>query len=106
FDTLGSSSESARLADVVRRVPPGTIVAAAVKDEASNALTGEAVAALRSLGSADDIRGRYRVSHLLVGVKGAAPGTAIEQSRYARLVTTLGYPPGQLGVEVRDFTLR
>jgi hypothetical protein len=106
FDTLVSVAESRRLAEAVRQLPSGTIVAAVVKDEASGTLTEDAVAALRSLGGADDIRGRYRVSHLLIGAKGAAPGTAIEQSGYARLTATLGYAPGELGVEVRAFDLR
>jgi hypothetical protein len=106
FDTLVSPSESGRLAQAIGRLPAGTIVAATVKDEASGALTGEAVAALQSLGGREDIRGRYRVSHLLVGVKGAAPGTAIERSGYARLTVTLGFAPGQLGVEMRAFALR
>jgi hypothetical protein len=106
FDTLGSPGESRRLTEAVGRLRAGTIVAVAVKDEASGALTAEAVAALRSLGGTEDIRGRYRVSHLLVGVKGAAPGTAIEQSGYARLVATLGFASGQLGVEMRAFALR
>jgi len=90
----------------VGRLPARTIVAGAVKDEASGALTDEAVAALRTLGGTEDIRGRYRASHLLVGVKGAAPGTAVEESGYARLTATLGYAPGQLGVEIRGFALR
>jgi len=105
FDTMVSPTESGRLTRAIERLPAGTIVAAAVKDEASVALTEEAVAALRSLGGRDDIRGRYRVSHLLVGVKGAPPGTAIEQSGYGRLTTTLAYAPGQLGVEIRGFAL-
>src|SRR6185295_17716257 len=106
FDTLVSPGESTRLAQAVERLPTGTIVAVAVRDEASGALTAEAVSALRTLGGRGDIRGRYRVSHLLVGVKGAAPGTAIEESGYARLTATLGYAPGQVGVEMRAFTLR
>lgn len=106
FDTLVSPAESVRLAAAVDRLPAGTIVAGAVKDEASGALTAEAVAALRSLGAAEDIRGRYRVSHLFVGVKGAPPGTALEQSGYATLAATLGYAPGQLAVETRGFALR
>ena len=106
FDTHAAPGESHRLAEVIGRFPAGTIVAAAAMDEASGALTDDAVSALRSLGGQDDIRGRYRVSHLLVGVKGAAPGTAVEQSGYARLTATLGYAPGQLGVETRDFALR
>jgi hypothetical protein len=106
FDTLVSPGESRRLAEAVDRIPVATIVAVAVKDEASGALTDEAVLALRSLGGQQDIRGRYRVSHLLVGVKGAAPGTAIEQLGYAQLSATLGYAPGQLGMEMRGFALR
>jgi Interleukin-like EMT inducer len=106
FDTFGSPGESDRLAQAIERLPTGTIVAAAVKDEASEGLTDRAVAAFRSLGGAADIRGRFRVSHLLIGVKGARPGTAIEQSGYARLTATLGPAPEQVGVETRAFALR
>src|SRR5262249_54741280 len=88
FDALATPDESHRLAEAVGRLPAGTIVATAVKDEASRALTDEAVAALRSLGGREDIRGRYRVSHVLVGVKGAAAGTAIERVGYAKLTAT------------------
>jgi hypothetical protein len=91
---------------VIERLPAGTIVAAAVKDEASQELTDRAVAALRSLGGREDIRGRYRVSHLLIGVKGAEPGAAIERSGYTRLTATLGPAPEQVGVETRAFALR
>jgi Interleukin-like EMT inducer len=106
FDCFGSPRESARLADAIARVPLRTVVAAAVKDEASGGLSDEAVAALRSLGGREDVRGRFRVSHLLVGVKGAPPGTAIEEAGYRRLVLTLGAPPEEVGVELREFTLR
>lgn len=106
FDTYASADESRRLADAIGRLPPGTIVAAAVKDEAAQSLTEEAVAALRSVGAARDIRGQYRVSHLVVGVKGAAPGTAIERSGYEPLEVTLGMPRDRFGIEVRDFALR
>ena len=85
FDTFVSPGEARRLAEAVERLPAGTIVAVAVKDEASGALSDEAVAALRSLGGRQDIRGRFRASHLLVGVKGATPGSAIEQVGDARL---------------------
>ena len=73
FDTFASAAESNRLVNAVERLPRGTIVAGAVRDEASTQLTEPAIAALRSLGGMEDIRGRYRVSHLLIGVKGAAP---------------------------------
>jgi hypothetical protein len=106
FDTFLSPTESTRLVKAIELLPAGTVVAAAVKDEASRLLTAEAVAALRSLGGIEDIRGRYRVSHLLIGVKGAAPGTAIEESGYRQLTATLGYAPGHFVVETRAFALR
>ena len=106
FDTFASSAESDRLATAIEHLPRGTIVAVAVKDEASRMLTEQAVSALRSLGAMVDIRGQYRVSHLLIGVKGAPPGSVIEQSGYARLTATLGPAPGTLAVETRDFALR
>ena len=62
-----------------------------------------AVVALRSLGGRVDIRGRYRVSHVLVGVNGAAAGTAIERVGYARLTAALGYAAGQQRAKTRDF---
>jgi hypothetical protein len=106
FDTHRSEVESQRLADALGRVPGGTIVVAAVRDEASQKLTDAAVAALRSIGGAGDIRGRYRVSHLVVGVKAAGPGTAIERSGMEPVEVTLGLPPDRVGVEIRDFSLR
>jgi len=106
FDTFGSADESRRLAAAIDRVPTGAVVAAAVADDGSGQLTDEAVAALRSLGGSEDIRGRYRISHLLIGVKGALPGTAIEQSGYALLSATVGTPPDRIGIEVRGFALR
>src|SRR5262249_32284833 len=62
FNPFASPAESHRLAEAIGRLPAGTIVAATVKDEASRELTVEAIAALRSLGGTEDIRGRYRVS--------------------------------------------
>jgi Interleukin-like EMT inducer len=106
FDTHVSKDESRRLADAIDRVPRGAIVVAAVKDEGSRSLTDEAVAALGSIGAAEDIRGRYRVSHLVIGVKGGPPGSALEQSGDRLLEVTLGTAPSQIGVEIHDFQLR
>jgi hypothetical protein len=80
FDTFRDESESARLADFIRGLPPGTIVAGAVCDDASSRLTLNAVDALRTLGASFDLRSRFRASYAFVGVKGAGAGTAIEAS--------------------------
>ncbi len=84
FDTHGDPRASAALAEWIRRWPPGTIIAGAVQDEASFRLGEEAVQALQAIGVATDLRGRFRWSHAFVGVVGAAPGTAVEESALLR----------------------
>ncbi len=78
FDTFASESESARLAQFIGKIPNGKIVAAAVRDEASRFLTEDAVSALRTIGAAQNLRGKFRWSHAIIGVRGAASGTALE----------------------------
>jgi hypothetical protein len=90
FDTFLARAESARLADFVARVPAGSIVAAAIRDDGVGQLTDEAVQALRSLGGQVDPRGALFVSHLVVGVKGAPPGTAVEAFGHTRLARVIG----------------
>jgi hypothetical protein len=105
FDTFLDPSAAARLAALIRKLPDGTLVVGAVRDEASKSLTGEAVAALRSLGVAGDLRGRFRESHAFVGVKGAAPGAAIEELGPRALGVTVGQPLATVGFELRTFAL-
>ena len=89
FDTFDPASTQASIAlmDFLRAVPTGHIVAAAVADEASHNLTEGAVDALRSIGVATDLRGRFRSGHAVIGVKGAAPGQALEASGRERPVS-------------------
>jgi hypothetical protein len=89
FDTFDPASTQASIAlmDFVRAVPAGHIVAAAVADEASHNLSEGAVDALRSIGVATDLRGRFRSGHAVIGVKGAAPGQALEASGRERPVS-------------------
>ena len=106
FDTFASRAESLRLARFIEDLPIGTIIVASVKDEAAGQLTAEAVQALRAVGGKEDLRGRLWVSHLLIGAKGAAPGTAIEDVGARLLTATLGEAPERLGIELRDFAVR
>jgi hypothetical protein len=89
FDTWANTAEADRLADFVERLPAGTVVLGAVRDDASRFLTDRAVAALASLGSAVDLRTTPGYGHALIGVKGAAAGAAAEatgqQGAYLRL---------------------
>jgi len=78
FDTHLDSAASKRLADFIAELPEGSIVAAAVADEASMNLGEDAVFALRSIGATGDLRGKFRWGHAIIGVKGASPGQALE----------------------------
>ncbi len=93
FDTHGSESASSEMAGWIESWPSGTIVAGAVADEASNHLNEEAMNVLRSLGVAQDLRGRFRWGHAFVGVVGAAPGTALEDSQLIQVSDVSIGPP-------------
>ncbi len=93
FDTFASEAESARLAQFIAEIPAGKIVALAVRDEASRYLTPQAAEALQTLGAAEDLQGRWRWSHAIVGVKGAPAGAALEAASEvmpAQLVVGVG----------------
>jgi hypothetical protein len=104
FDTFLSRAESARLADFIDRVPAGWIVAAAIRDDGVGRLGDDAVRAFRSVGGQVDPRGTLFVSHVLIGVKGARPGTAVEAFGPARLTRVIGQDRGAVLV-TRDFRL-
>jgi hypothetical protein len=80
FDTTpgGSEAESGALVDFIDSAENGWIVAVALQGEGTAFLTDQAVAALRSIGGQADLRGTSGWSHAIIGVKGAAPGTALE----------------------------
>jgi hypothetical protein len=71
-------SSDVTLARFLERVPEGTIVATAVKDEASLSLSDEAAAAWQLVGGQASVKGCFRCGHVLIGVKGASSGTAQE----------------------------
>lgn len=89
FDTWANPYESQALARFLAQVPEGYIVIAAVQEDGARHLTEEAVHALRSIGAGEDMRGREGQAHAVIGVKGAPPGTALEEvggpSAYLRL---------------------
>jgi hypothetical protein len=78
FDTHLDPAASGALAAFIAAAPQGATVAVAAADEASLNLGEEAVAALHSIGAAGDLRGKFRWSHAVIGVKGSAPGSALE----------------------------
>ena len=80
FDTTpdGSESEAVALADFVMSVPEGRIVVVALQGDGAAHLADEAVAAFHAIGGQADPQGTTGWSHAIIGVKGAAPGTALE----------------------------
>ena len=107
FDTFANEYEAQHMADFIADIPEGAIVLVATKGDAARHLTDEAVDALRSLGGQVDLREHPGEYHALVGVKGAAPGTAEEvvsaPSAYIRLG---GYPDFRyLGIAVDRVSL-
>lgn len=90
FDTFRTVEESSRMARHIDGIPAGAIVVALVQDEGTVNLSPDAVRALASIGARADLRGRFRAAHALIGVKGAAPGDAVEQAGDARARAAVG----------------
>jgi hypothetical protein len=80
FDTTpaGSAAEASALVDYLQAIPEGRIVVVAMQGDGAAMLTEAAVAALHAIGGQADPRGTTGWSHAIVGVQGAAPGTAAE----------------------------
>ncbi len=79
FDTAANPYEADALAAYLARVPAGRIVVLATKENATDYLTSAAIIALRNVGSrVTDTAELTGMAHVLVGIQGAAPGTAAE----------------------------
>jgi hypothetical protein len=85
FDTHADPDASHRLAEWVKGLPAGAVVAGSVRDEASMSLGQEAIDALRSLGSGIDLRGHFRWGHAFIGAVGMSPASAEEQMSGIRI---------------------
>lgn len=73
FDTHLDPAAGASLARFIAAAPANAIIAVAAADEASHALTEEAVIALKSIGGQVDLRGQFRAAHALIGGKNGQP---------------------------------
>jgi hypothetical protein len=79
FDTVANAYEVERLVAYLRSLPEGRLVILATREGAGAFVSAELIATLQRLGSGvtapSDLIGR---AHALVGIVGAAPGTAAE----------------------------
>jgi len=80
FDTTpgGKPGQATALADFIAGIPAGRIVVVAMQGDGAAGLTDAAVAAFRTIGGQANPRGTAGWSHVIIGVKGAAAGTALE----------------------------
>jgi hypothetical protein len=80
FDTTpgGKPGQATALADFIASIPAGRIVVVAMQGDGAAGLTDASVAAFRAIGGQADPRGTTGWSHAIIGVKGAAAGTALE----------------------------
>jgi hypothetical protein len=106
FDTFFDGQAAHRLARWIAALPSGTLVAGAVRDDASRQLTAEAVEALRTLGAAGDLRGHFREAHAFIGVKGTPAGSALEALGPRAILVTVGHPTAPTEFELADLALR
>lgn len=93
FDTAANEFESQRLAQFLAQIPAGHPVLVASRGDAGAFLTEEAVAGLGSLGadlSQEALQGQFLA---LIGVKGAAPGTALQSIAAPEAFLRLGLNP-------------
>ncbi len=86
YDTYAHPGESQRFVEDVRKLPYGTFVILAVRDDGTRRFSGSAQSALFRLGAEKGILGLpYRSSYLLIGAKGLAPGHGIELTGPGRI---------------------
>ncbi len=100
FNTADDRAQSRAMADFIEKIPNGFIVAVASQEEAAANLGDRAIAALRSIGAQIDIRKIPKGSHAIIGVKGAAPGAALEQSNEGTAFISVGHSPDERTLSV------
>jgi Interleukin-like EMT inducer len=105
FDTFRSQAESRRMAERIGGLPPGVIVIVGVKTDGGGQLTPEGVAALRSVGGQRDLQRTLWLAHALIGVKGAQPGSAVENAGPGRVAVSVGRSRS-LSFTLETFALR
>jgi hypothetical protein len=90
FDTHLDPAASAELAKFIAAAPSDAVVAVAAADEASAALTEEAVLALQSLGADGDLRGCFRCSHAFISNPVTGNQEAIDALKPVGVTTGFG----------------
>lgn len=88
FDIDKRPATKQRLVKFIDSVPPGMLVAVAMRRRGTTAVDTNVFNAFKTLGASNQVNGTR--SHLIVGIKGAASGTAIEQIDRRKVRATVG----------------
>ncbi len=88
FDIDRRPATKQGLIKFIESTTEGTVVAVALRRRGSKAVDTNVFNAFKAIGASLQVRGNR--SHLIVGVKGAAHGTAIEQIDRQKVSTTIG----------------
>jgi len=90
FNTADDRAQSRAMTDFLAQVHDGNVVVVAAQENAGTNLGDRTVAMLRSIGAQIDLRQNPNRSHAIIGVRGAQPGMAIEQSNDGESLVAVG----------------
>ncbi len=90
FDMVEDRAESRAMTDFLMQVPAGQIVVIASQGDVAANLGDRTVEQLRALGAQIDVRQTAQRAHVIIGVKGAARGSALEQASDATAIVAVG----------------
>lgn len=90
FDTVADRAESRAMTDFLAQIPAGQIVVIASQGEVAANLGDRTVEQLRTLGAQIDLRQTAQRAHVIIGVKGARAGSALEQADDAAALIAVG----------------
>jgi hypothetical protein len=90
FDTMADRAESRAMTDFLAQIPAGRIVIVASQGEVAANLGDRTVEQLRTLGAQIDVRQTAQRAHVIIGVKGARAGSALEQASDASAMIAVG----------------
>ncbi|MEW5718152.1 MAG: interleukin-like EMT inducer domain-containing protein [Chloroflexota bacterium] len=91
FNTADDRAQSRAMTDFLAQAPNGFIVAVAAQEDAGANLGDRTAAMLRAIGGQIDPRENPTRAHALIGVKGATPGAALEQSNEGAAFVSVGH---------------
>jgi tetratricopeptide (TPR) repeat protein len=78
FDTCGSKEDVQKMVDFIDNINNGKIVCVAAADDASSSLSNKEGEVFKKIGGIENLHGKLRWGHGIIGFKGAKYGEAIE----------------------------